>query len=120
VAAQIGLPGALLLFISVAEVLGGVGLVLPTLTGIRPGLTPLAAAGLVIIMAGATVLTATGVGGGDPGGAVVPLVLGLLAAFVAYGRWRLVARRESSHRQLERSAFQWRDSEPAPRLLRAH
>jgi hypothetical protein len=115
VAAQSGLPGSLLLFIAVAEVLGGFGLVLPALTGIRTGLTPLAAAGLVIIMAGATVLTAAGVGGGEPSGAVFPLVVGLLAAFVAYGRWRLAPRRESSRRQLDRRASQSRDS--APRLL---
>ena len=44
----IALPGPLLRFIGVMEVLGGLGLVLPGLLGIRPGLTPLAAAGLVI------------------------------------------------------------------------
>ena len=54
---QIALPGAFLRFIGVAEVLGGLGLILPGLLRIRPGLTPLAAAGLVIIMIGATVLT---------------------------------------------------------------
>jgi hypothetical protein len=40
----------------------------------------------VIIMIGATALCAAGVGGGDPIGAIVPLVTGILAAFVAYGR----------------------------------
>jgi len=40
----------------VAEVLGAFGLVLPGLLRIRQGLTPLAAAGLVIIMIGATVV----------------------------------------------------------------
>jgi uncharacterized membrane protein YfcA len=57
---------------------------------VRPGLTPLAAAGLVIIMIGATVIT---LAGGDVASALIPLVVGLLAAFVAYGRWRLVAPR---------------------------
>jgi hypothetical protein len=85
-AAQSGLPGALILFIGVAEVLGALGLILPGLTGIRPGLTPLAAAGLVVIMIGATVLTAAGVGGGDAAAALFPLAVGLLCAFVAYGR----------------------------------
>jgi hypothetical protein len=28
--------------------------------------------------------------------AVIPLVVGILAAFVAYGRWRLAPQRESS------------------------
>src|SRR5213083_2644324 len=81
----ITLPGPLLRFIAVAEVLGALGLILPGLLRIRPGLTPLAAAGLVIIMAGATVLT---LAGGDVGPALFPLAVGLLAAFVAYGRWR--------------------------------
>jgi hypothetical protein len=62
-----------------------VGLVLPWLLRIRPGLTPLAGAGLVIIMAGATAITLVG---GAGGGAVVPFAVGLLAATVAYGRWR--------------------------------
>ncbi len=84
------LPGPFLWFIGVAEVLGTVGLILPWLLGIRPGLTPLAAAGLVIIMIGATVLTLAGVvPGGGVAPALIPLVVGLLSAFVAYGRWRL-------------------------------
>ena len=83
---QVQLPGLLLRFIGVCEVLGALGLILPSLLRIRPGLTPLAAAGLVIIMIGATVLTMIGDG---VGAAVVPLVTVLLAAFVAYGRWRL-------------------------------
>jgi uncharacterized membrane protein YphA (DoxX/SURF4 family) len=51
------LPGLFMRFIGVAEVLGAIGLILPGLLRIRPGLTPLAAAGLVIIMIGATLLT---------------------------------------------------------------
>jgi len=80
------LPGLFLRFIGVAEVLGAIGLILPGLLRIRPGLTPLAAAGLVIIMAGATAVT---LASGDVAMALIPLVVGLLAAFVAYGRWRL-------------------------------
>ena len=80
------LPGWFLRFIGVAEVLGGLGLILPGLLRIRPGLTPLAAAGLVIIMIGATALTLMALSAVD---ALMPLVTGLLAAFVAYGRWRL-------------------------------
>src|SRR6266536_4128532 len=57
---QTPLPGLFLRFIGVAEVLGAVGLILPGLLRIRPGLTPLAAAGLVIIMLGATVVTLAG------------------------------------------------------------
>jgi uncharacterized membrane protein YphA (DoxX/SURF4 family) len=83
---QIPMPGPFLRFIGVVEVLGGLGLILPGLLGIRPGLTPLAAAGLVIIMIGATVLT---LASGAVATALIPLVVGLLSAFVAYGRWRL-------------------------------
>jgi uncharacterized membrane protein YphA (DoxX/SURF4 family) len=84
---DIPLPGWFLHFIGVAEVLGALGLILPWLLGIRPGLTPLAAAALVIIMIGATVVTL--MTGGGLAMALIPLVVGLLCAFVAYGRWRL-------------------------------
>ncbi|WP_448071301.1 DoxX family protein [Georgenia yuyongxinii] len=43
-------------FIGVAELLGGIGLTLPWLTGIAPVLTPLAATGLVIVQAAAIVV----------------------------------------------------------------
>jgi uncharacterized membrane protein YphA (DoxX/SURF4 family) len=79
-------PGLFVRFLGVAEVLGGIGLILPGLLRIRPGLTPLAAARLAIIMIGATVITLVG---GDVAPALIPLGVGLLSAFVAYGRWRL-------------------------------
>lgn len=53
---QIPLPGLFIRLIALAEVLGGLGLILPGLLRIRPGMTPLAAAGLVIIMTGAAVI----------------------------------------------------------------
>ncbi len=77
------LPGLFLQFIGVAEVAGAIGLILPGLLRIRPILTPLAACGLLIIMVGATVVT---LAGGEVVPALVPLVMGLLCAFVAYGR----------------------------------
>ena len=83
---QMPLPGLFLRFIGVAEVLGGLGLTLPGLLHRQPVLTPLAAAGLVLIMIGATVVT---LASGAVFMALFPLVVGLLAAFVAYGRWRL-------------------------------
>jgi uncharacterized membrane protein YphA (DoxX/SURF4 family) len=90
---QIPLPGWFVRFIAVAEVLGALGLIFPGLLRIRPGLTPLAAAGLVIIMIGATVIS---LASGPVVMALIPLVVGLLAAFVAYGRWRLAPQRGSS------------------------
>ena len=82
----VALPGLFLRCIGVAEVLGALGLILPGLLRIRPGLTPLAAAGLVIIMTGATVVT---VAGGQLAPALLSVVVGLLAAFVSWGRRRL-------------------------------
>jgi uncharacterized membrane protein YphA (DoxX/SURF4 family) len=83
---QMPMPGLFLRFIGVAEVLGAIGLILPGLTRIRPGLTALAAAGLAIIMIGATVTTLMI---GDFAMALMPLMVGMFAALVAYGRWRL-------------------------------
>jgi hypothetical protein len=85
-AGPIAMPGPFIRFIGVVEALGALGLILPGLLRIRPGLTPLAAAGLVIVMIGATWIT---LATGDAAMALMPLVVGLLAAFVAYGRWRL-------------------------------
>ena len=83
------LPGAFLRFIGVCEILGGFGLVLPWLLRIRPFLTPLAAAGLVVIMVGATAITLMT---GEIVMALMPLVVGILCVFIAYGRWRLTPR----------------------------
>lgn len=88
------LPGAFMRFIGVCETLGAIGLILPSLLRIKPGLTPLAASGLIVIMIGATVVTLIG---GMVGPAVAPVVVGLLAAFVANGRWR-VARIQPARR----------------------
>jgi hypothetical protein len=82
-AGPVALPGPFLRFIGVAEVLGGVGLILPWLLKIRPVLTPVAAGGLVIIMIGATVLTALT---GSIAPALFPLTVGLLASSIVYGR----------------------------------
>src|SRR5262249_20419749 len=73
-------------FIGVVETLGGLGMVLPGLLKIKTGLTPLAAAGLVIVMIGAVVVgyQTMGVKGG-----AVPLLTGIVAAVVGYGGWRL-------------------------------
>lgn len=81
---DINWPISFLYFIGVAEVLGGIGLILPGITRIQRRLTPIAAAGLAIIMVGATVSTAI-VMGIVP--ALYPLVVGLLLLAVIKGRW---------------------------------
>ncbi|HWZ45693.1 MAG TPA: DoxX family protein [Candidatus Saccharimonadales bacterium] len=86
IAQQIHVTGLFLRFIGVSETLGGLGLLLPGLLRIRVGLTPLAAAGLVVIMTGAVTMSLKAA---PPVQALFPLVTGLLAAFVAYGRWKL-------------------------------
>ena len=74
--------------IGVVEVAGALGLILPQLTHIQPVLTPLAAAGLALEMVGATIVTVIALGVAP---ALMPLVVGLCAVFIAYGRgyrWR--------------------------------
>jgi len=92
-AGPVAVPGLFLRFIGVCELLGAVGLILPGLLRIRPGLTPLAAAGLLIIMIGAIVITLMV---GQIVAALISLVVGVLAAFVAYGRWRVAPHHDSS------------------------
>jgi hypothetical protein len=100
----IPLPYPLLLFIGVAEVLGGLGLLLPGLTGIRPGVAPLAACGLVLVTLGAT---AYQLAAGQPGNALFAAVVGLLCAFVCYGRWQLAPHRRRASRSAG-MAVAWR------------
>jgi len=82
-AGPVHFPGPFLRFIGVAETLGALGLILPGLLRIQEVLTPVAAAGLVIIMIGATVVTAMT---GPFAPALFPCVVGVLAGSVAYGR----------------------------------
>jgi DoxX-like family len=81
--AQTPMPGVLIRFIGVLEVAGALGLVLPALLRLHPNLTPLAAAGLVIVMAGAVGASLTT---GPAATALVPVVVGTLLVCIAYGR----------------------------------
>jgi uncharacterized membrane protein YphA (DoxX/SURF4 family) len=76
-------PQPLIVFIGVCEVLGGVGLILPAITRVKPKLTPLAAAGLAL-----TMVLAAGfhIVRGEYSLVPVNLVLGAVAAFIAVGR----------------------------------
>jgi len=72
-------------FIGAAEVLAGVGLLVPSLTGIAPVLSAVAAVGLVLLMAGATI---THVRRDEVvPNAVVTVALLAMAAFVVWGRF---------------------------------
>lgn len=83
-AGPVVLPVLFLRFIGLCEVLGAIGLILPGVFRIHRELTPLAAAGLVIIMLGAAVVTAIG---GDIAPAAFPLAIGAVLFTIARGRW---------------------------------
>jgi uncharacterized membrane protein len=94
------LPAVFVRFIGVCELLGALGLILPGVLRIRTHLTPLAALGLTTIMVGATMFT-------PPDQiqiAVMPVAVGLLAACVAFGRWRVAPLRTSSQLRAPASA----------------
>lgn len=85
-------PMAFLYFIAACECLGALGLVLPGLFRVRTMLTPLAAAGLTIIMIGATVVSIMGMGIAM---GIFPGVVGIVTAWIAYGRTRIAPLRDS-------------------------
>ena len=92
--------GSGLRFIGLAEVLGGLGVVLPGLVRIRTGLTSLAATGLVIIIGATVVMWSSGM----VAVALMNMIVALLAVFVAYGRWRLAPYRDSTRPSVLRPA----------------
>ena len=69
----------------IAEIVGAIGLILPALIRIKPRLTPLAAAALAFVMVMAAILH---VSRGEFDMIFPNLVLVLLSAFVAVGRWK--------------------------------
>lgn len=76
-------PEGLVRFIGVCELLGGIGLILPSLLRIKPILTPVAAIGLVTIMVFATVYH---ISKGETNVIGFNAVLGFVAIFIAWGR----------------------------------
>jgi putative oxidoreductase len=78
---------AVVRFIGLAEVVGGIGLLLPAITGVDAWLTPLAAVGLTLVMVLAVIFH---VARAEMNRTPPAAVLGLLAAFAAYGRFVLV------------------------------
>jgi putative oxidoreductase len=77
-------PEGLVRFIGLCEVLGALGLVLPAATRVQPVLTPVAAALLAVVM---LLGAATHVWLGEAPLMAPALVLGSLAAFIAWGRF---------------------------------
>ncbi|NQU29769.1 MAG: DoxX family protein [Anaerolineae bacterium] len=80
------LSPALHWFSGTAEILGGLGLILPGLTKIQTRLTPLAGAGLVLVMLGAVTWHFQR---GETQNIMFNVVLALFVGFIAYGRWKL-------------------------------
>ncbi len=76
--------GILFTVTSIFDVLGGVGVILPALLKIAPRLTPIAAAGVVALMLSSVVFYLTR---GEVAEIVPNLVMAVIAAFIAWGRW---------------------------------
>ena len=76
-------PQDLSIFIGISEFLGGVGLILPAMTGVKPKLTPFAAIGLTLVMILAAVFHIVR---GEYNFLPINVVLGGVAAFIAYER----------------------------------
>lgn len=66
-----------------AEILGGLGLILPAVTGIMPQLVPLAAEGLIVVMIGAIIYH---LARGEFQNVVSNLLWIGIGAFIAWGR----------------------------------
>jgi len=78
------IPVGLVRFIGLSEVLAGLGLILPSALRILPGLTPLAAVGLIVVM-----LLAAGyhLSKGEFSGIAVNALFAGAAAFIAWARY---------------------------------
>ena len=81
------LPRWFWLFLGVAEVLAAVGLTLPGVTRIQPGLVIWAAVGIMIVMVSATIWHLVR---GEISSALITLLLLVMATFVAYMRLRVL------------------------------
>ena len=90
---------ALVRFIGVAEVLGAIGLILPSLLRIQPKLTPIAAVGLALVMLFAVVFH---ISRGETPMIGMNFILIAIAAFIAWGRFKKasIASKSANHRVL--------------------
>jgi len=78
-------PAGLVRFIGISELLGGLGLILPALLRIKPILTAWAAVGLATVMIFASIFHATR---GEFSAIGMNIILALIAAFIAWGRFK--------------------------------
>ncbi len=99
-AAQV--PEALVRFIGVAEVLGALGLILPSLLRIQPRLTPIAAVGLALVMVFAVVFH---ISRGETRAIGMNFILIAIAAFIAWGRFKKAPIRAKGERNDFSKAF---------------
>lgn len=81
------LPRWFQLFLGVAEELAAIGLILPGVTRIKPWLVPLAAAGIMLVLASATVYHLVR---SEMSSAVITAVMFVLATALTYMRWRVL------------------------------
>ena len=93
----VSLPIDFIHFIGICEILGALGLLLPGITRIRTSLTPLAAAGLTIIMVGAVSVSVVAMGAAA---GIFPAVVGVVTSWIAYGRTRVVPLTDAPRRVL--------------------
>jgi uncharacterized membrane protein len=80
------LPETLHAIVGIAEIAGGIGLILPAITGVLPGLVSWAALGLAVVMVGAAIWHA---GRGETAQIGLKVVNAVILLFIADGRWRL-------------------------------
>ncbi len=76
-------PAALVRFIGISELLGAIGLILPSVLRIQPKLTVYAAIGIAAVMLFALIFHITK---GEFSVIGMNIILGLIAVFVAWGR----------------------------------
>lgn len=74
-------------FIGISELLGGIGLLFPSILRIKPILTPLAALGLFIVM---VLALAYHIYKGENNLLGINLILGAIALFIGWGRYKKV------------------------------
>ena len=79
------LPQQVVRMLGIVDLLGGIGIILPAILKIKPGLTPLAAVGVVLLMISATVFH---ISRGEASVIAFNIILMLLASFIAWGRYK--------------------------------